>query len=1202
MFCIIWAALAVCSQELNLLLLLMVTIKNLISIIRFFLLTIFLTCTSLLPAANYYWVGGSGNWQDLSHWAQSSGGNTFHTSLPDSLDNVFFDANSFNSSQDTVFVHGQNTAICRGMRWDNTAASGLYFTDFEYFSKITIYGDFELERNTFIDSDSPTSLQTFLELKADDEAIREIRMPGILNESLHISGEGKWRFVGDSLLIGSIGIRKFAEVLFEDVAIYTGSISVNYIAALANNDVARGEFLNCDITLGVHNLKYDESGELIYDIGEQAHFSCYMYPDDTDYFAESRLFAVAEFNYVTIGKINLMSYQRLDMEINTSNYTRLGLGAYNELRKLNLGASAKLYLGRVKVDSLILSPGSAYLFPDLDTSLLDKLIEVDYIEANGSCEAPILMESFFEYGPEDAPERPFSFQSANDQVMNGVLLKGIGFYNNDDDPTTSGSWTAYNSYDLGGSYNIDIASTPAPRTLYRLAGSDEWFDPAYWSLSSNGPGGECAPLPGDDVVFDAYSFNPGGQDTLRSRFALSAGRSLPFFCNKLRAETNTNAAYTIIHPELRLFDNWNLEGNMDFQIKWTRLLGEGVHSLTQNGANPLSITIEKGGSYSLEDAFMAGPQSRFRLEDGDFYSNGYPMRFGEIDISSPVRENSDVADFRNSRIDLTGIDRFPNTPRWVFRMDAQVGGGLPFDRVFLLEGAELVNHQDSGYLEMLSRVLDCSIISQDTAVETIIFQDELRAYNPVDLKKIDLAGDGKLLGNFAVDTLRFGPGSTQLFQTPRRTTVRHLFDAKGNSCAPITVAGWQPVNIAKIIIDTSAVLQADYLELGRVEGLPSGAAYAGPNSKVIDAGQSSDPSLGWLFGYQPDVAPFSLSPGFFGSDSIICFPDPPLLLQPKEDLAPSSLAYTYLWDNGEEGTSRSLNEPGAYELELTFADQSGRSCTMSDTFYLRVASMESRDWFPEYEVEEVSCPGGSDGSLVVFINDSINVYTLDGVAPDTAFSGYQNLSEGFYSLSVVGPLGCPLRDSVEIGGPIPLETDLADVINITAPEIAILRPRTFGGHLPYSYSWQALDTSLNASLSCFDCSSVSIDAIHSAYYTLTINDAKNCVYRDTFEIEVGYNRNIYLPNVFSPDYNGINDVIKPMGEAGLFTIHDFQVYDRWGALVYEARTLDASNPGAGWDGTINGKIAPAGNYLVTYLVSWPDGVKYREQGLVQLVR
>ena len=54
-------------------------------------------------ADDYFWVGGSGNWSDINHWATTSGGTVYHTQLPGSTDDVFFDSNSGLNSSDTVF-------------------------------------------------------------------------------------------------------------------------------------------------------------------------------------------------------------------------------------------------------------------------------------------------------------------------------------------------------------------------------------------------------------------------------------------------------------------------------------------------------------------------------------------------------------------------------------------------------------------------------------------------------------------------------------------------------------------------------------------------------------------------------------------------------------------------------------------------------------------------------------------------------------------------------------------------------------------------------------------------------------------------------------------------------------------------------------------------------------------------------------------
>ena len=68
-----------------------------------FLITLFLSVSSRIQAADYYWVGGTGNYSDTIHWATTSGGSIFHSLPPFETDDVFFDANSFPSGNDTVY-------------------------------------------------------------------------------------------------------------------------------------------------------------------------------------------------------------------------------------------------------------------------------------------------------------------------------------------------------------------------------------------------------------------------------------------------------------------------------------------------------------------------------------------------------------------------------------------------------------------------------------------------------------------------------------------------------------------------------------------------------------------------------------------------------------------------------------------------------------------------------------------------------------------------------------------------------------------------------------------------------------------------------------------------------------------------------------------------------------------------------------------
>ena len=93
----------------------------------------------------------------------------------------------------------------------------------------------------------------------------------------------------------------------------------------------------------------------------------------------------------------------------------------------------------------------------------------------------------------------------------------------------------------------------------------------------------------------------------------------------------------------------------------------------------------------------------------------------------------------------------------------------------------------------------------------------------------------------------------------------------------------------------------------------------------------------------------------------------------------------------------------------------------------------------------------------------------------------------------------------------------------------------------------------------------------------------------------------FIPNAFSPNGDGINDRLETFVRAFWdLNSYQFQIFDRWGSLVFAS-----TNPVSSWDGTIDGKLAPAGSYLWTleYELMDPRGAQFeREAGDVILIR
>lgn len=90
---------------------------------------------------------------------------------------------------------------------------------------------------------------------------------------------------------------------------------------------------------------------------------------------------------------------------------------------------------------------------------------------------------------------------------------------------------------------------------------------------------------------------------------------------------------------------------------------------------------------------------------------------------------------------------------------------------------------------------------------------------------------------------------------------------------------------------------------------------------------------------------------------------------------------------------------------------------------------------------------------------------------------------------------------------------------------------------------------------------------------------------------------LLMPNAFSPNGDGINDIYKP--KDGYRNIEEFHayIYNRWGQKLYEW-----TDPATGWDGTYRGKQVKEGVYFCLVKAKGADGVVYNIKRDVNLLR
>lgn len=148
-----------------------------------------------------------------------------------------------------------------------------------------------------------------------------------------------------------------------------------------------------------------------------------------------------------------------------------------------------------------------------------------------------------------------------------------------------------------------------------------------------------------------------------------------------------------------------------------------------------------------------------------------------------------------------------------------------------------------------------------------------------------------------------------------------------------------------------------------------------------------------------------------------------------------------------------------------------------------------------------------------------------------------------------------------------------------------------------TYTWSP---SLN--LSCSDCPNPIASPEITTLYTVTVNQGSGCSAIDSVLVEVIANLNLYLPNAFSPNNDGNNDMLKLYGDMDRIFTLNLIIFNRWGEKVFEAN--DTTLAVQGWDGTYMGKLLDPGVFAYQLAVTYRRGIKdpIKQKGSITLIR
>jgi len=235
--------------------------------------------------------------------------------------------------------------------------------------------------------------------------------------------------------------------------------------------------------------------------------------------------------------------------------------------------------------------------------------------------------------------------------------------------------------------------------------------------------------------------------------------------------------------------------------------------------------------------------------------------------------------------------------------------------------------------------------------------------------------------------------------------------------------------------------------------------------------------------------------------------------------------------------------------------------------------------------------GGNPGSYA---------YSVNGAQP-TDISFPANVFAGTYPIEVFDSRNCSIDSFFTVTQPNPVSINIDPVIEVELGDSVQLRPQFNPGGVPInpdSIFWEPAEF-----LSCDRCPDPIVRPFADQFYTITAYDINGCPGFAEVLIEVDKNRNIFLPNAFSPNGDGVNDEFRVFTGVGVQKVNYVHIFDRWGNILYADTDIEPNISGIPtWDGFYKGKPLDPGVFIYLVEVEFEDGLTLLYRGDLTLLR
>jgi len=265
----------------------------------------------------------------------------------------------------------------------------------------------------------------------------------------------------------------------------------------------------------------------------------------------------------------------------------------------------------------------------------------------------------------------------------------------------------------------------------------------------------------------------------------------------------------------------------------------------------------------------------------------------------------------------------------------------------------------------------------------------------------------------------------------------------------------------------------------------------------------------------------------------------------------------YAWSTQEQ-TESILAKAGSYSLTAT----DGNGCTNSTTINIHAQPVI------QYQLQVIDPRCVEDKGSIILKTISggagpVN-YFLNGIQSINGI--FDNLDPGTYYAQIVDSEGCFQTDTIQIIAAPQFNISLIDKVELLTPGSILIKYILLDGTI------KLISFSPNHQISLEGNDGLRIEVKTNQDYIIQFEDPNGCVITRKLQIILKKNDRVYIPNVFSPNGDNINDKWTPTIGSD-YTIKQCFIYDRWGNQVYHSKDEIQ------WDGRFNDLPCTPGVYI-----------------------